>query len=53
MIVPGDAAVYPSSLRSLSCFYIAEVGAWEYVQQQRHAFFDQMQVIISLGLLTL
>lgn len=27
--------------------YSADIGAWEYVLQQRHAYFDKMQVIIG------
>ncbi|KAG0447160.1 hypothetical protein HPP92_028451, partial [Vanilla planifolia] len=34
----------------MTVFDISEVGAWEYVEQQRHAYFNQMQVWDYTGL---
>lgn len=28
--------------------YITDIGAWKYVEQHRHAYFDQMQVTYFL-----
>ena len=27
--------------------YFVDVGAWQYIEQHRHAYFDKMQVIIA------
>ncbi|XP_020261879.1 ubiquinone biosynthesis monooxygenase COQ6, mitochondrial isoform X2 [Asparagus officinalis] len=42
---PRVSTVTPATIS-----FFKEVGAWEYVQQQRHAFFDQMQVWDYTGL---
>lgn len=42
---PRVSTVTPATIS-----FLKEVGAWEYVQQQRHAFFDQMQVWDYSGL---
>lgn len=42
---PRVSTVTPATIS-----FFKEIGAWEYVQQQRHAFFDQMQVWDYTGL---
>lgn len=39
-----------STVTPATIFFFKEVGAWEYVQQQRHSFFNQMQVWDFTGL---
>ncbi|XP_072970700.1 uncharacterized protein [Typha angustifolia] len=39
-----------STVTPATISFFKEVGAWEHVQQQRHAFFDQMQVWDYTGL---
>ncbi|XP_038978665.1 ubiquinone biosynthesis monooxygenase COQ6, mitochondrial-like isoform X1 [Phoenix dactylifera] len=39
-----------STVTPATISFFEEIGAWEYVKQQRHAFFDQMQVWDYTGL---
>ncbi|PKA55098.1 Zeaxanthin epoxidase, chloroplastic [Apostasia shenzhenica] len=39
---PRVSTVTPATIS-----FLKEVGAWEYVEQQRHAFFNQMQVLFN------
>ena len=34
------------SYKTLVSFYHADIGAWKYIEEQRHAYFDKMQVMI-------
>ncbi|WOL16172.1 ubiquinone biosynthesis monooxygenase COQ6, mitochondrial isoform X2 [Canna indica] len=45
--IPGSRV---STVTPATISFFKDIGAWEHVQQQRHAFFDQMQVWDYTGL---
>lgn len=50
LIKAGTPDPRVSTVTPATISFLKDIGAWEYVQQQRHAFFDQMQVWDYTGL---